>query len=471
MPKVGITLNNMPELPEVETVKNILLPKVINKTIDNVVIFYDRLITSDIEEFKANFLNKTILDIKRYGKYLFFILSEDYVLITHLRMEGKFFYHEKNENIRKKSTSLIFEFKDNTYLCFDDTRKFGLMHLTKKDEIKELKMIKKLGIEANNVPESEYQNLIKKFKKNKNIKELLLDQSILTGIGNIYADETLYLSKVNPLTKGKDLSDEKIIEIIKNSKIILDKAIKLGGSTIHSFNASGIDGKFQNSLLCYGKEGEICPECGTKFHKIFVGGRGTTFCPNCQIDNSLKKAIGITGGIASGKTSVLKHLAEKGYLVINSDSIIKNLYLEESVRRKASKIYGFDFYVDKKEDRLKAKEILNKNPDKKLKIEALLYPLLEERLLKYIKDNDEIIIEVPLLFKAHYEYMFKKIIVLLASKERQTENLISRGEKNIDESLKINKDFTYNENNKDICIVTNDGTLKELFNKVDEIIK
>ena len=180
----------MPELPEVETVINILKPLVVNKTISDYTIFYNRLIQSDIEDFK-NIKNKTILSITRFGKFIFFHLSNNYCLITHLRMEGKFRYLTSKNII--KSTTLIFTFSDSTYLSFDDTRKFGLMYLTKEEDVKNVKMISSLGIEANNVKDTDYEKIIKKIiTKNKPIKELLLDQSIMCGIGNIYADEILF---------------------------------------------------------------------------------------------------------------------------------------------------------------------------------------------------------------------------------------------------------------------------------------
>ncbi len=461
----------MPELPEVETVKNILLPLVKGKTIKKVDIFYDNLIKSDINEFKEIIQNKTILDIERYAKYLFFRLSDSYTLICHLRMEGKFFYNETREHARKTSTTLIFSFLDNTYLSFNDTRKFGIMYLCKNEEVNNLEMIKKLGIEANKVEKKDIPSLLKKFNRKKHIKELLLDQTILSGIGNIYADEILFKSKINPLTKGNELSEEKIINIINNSKIILDNAIKLGGSSVHSFNASGIDGKFQNELKVYDKENEPCPICETRIHKIFLGGRGTSFCPNCQLDYSIKKAIGITGPIGSGKSTVLKHLESKGYLCISCDEEIHKLYKDPLINKKVSKIYGFIFDIDNQNDRLKAKNILCNDLKKKKDIENLLYPELEKVLIKYIKENELVAIEVPLLFKAHFEYLFKTIIVLKISKEQQIKNLNNRNEKNINDSLKINNDFYYDKNNKDVKIIETNGDLNYLYNQIDSIIK
>ena len=155
----------MPELPEVETVINILKPLVVNKTISDYTIFYNRLIQSDIEDFK-NVKNKTILSITRFGKFIFFHLSNHYCLITHLRMEGKFRYLTSKNII--KSTTLIFTFSDSTYLSFDDTRKFGLMYLTKEEDVKNVKMISSLGIEANNVKDTDYEKIINKIiTKNK----------------------------------------------------------------------------------------------------------------------------------------------------------------------------------------------------------------------------------------------------------------------------------------------------------------
>ncbi len=460
----------MPELPEVETVKKTILPLIQNKTIEKVDIFYDRLIQSNLEDFKKDIVNKKILNVQRYGKYLFFDLSEDFILIIHLRMEGKFSYNSNNKNTRISSTTLIFYFDDNTSLSFNDTRKFGLMYLTTKKDIHSLTMLQKLGVEANKVEEKDYEILFKKLKRKKPIKELLLDQSILCGIGNIYADETLYRSFINPLTKGNELTNEQLIEIFKNAKIVLDKAIKLGGSTVHSFSSNGIDGKFQNELLCYGKVGEPCPRCGTKFHKIFLGGRGTTFCPNCQINHSLQKAIGITGPIGSGKSTVLNYLKAKNYLIVSSDEIVHSLYEEPYIKNKVSKMFGFNFDILNSECRKKAKELMISSPLIKHKIEDYIYPLLEEKLLKIIAENEKVAIEVPLLFKAHFEYMFKKIIVLTLSKEKQLENLNIRGEKNINSSIKLNNDFDY-KNNKNVFLIENNSSKEELFKKIDTILK
>jgi len=459
----------MPELPEVETVINILKPLIIGKEVKKVEVYYDRLIQSDINVFGPSLVDKKILNVTRYGKYIFIHFSGDLVIISHLRMEGKFRYTTE-QNPRKKHTSAMFFFKDGSFLAFDDTRKFGLMFLTTEKEYQENPMIKKLGVEANKVKDEDLPFIIKSLHKNKAIKELLLDQTIMTGIGNIYADETLYATKIHPLTKGKDISDEKIIEITKNAKIILDKAIELGGSTIHSFHPSeGVDGRFQEVLTCYGREGDLCPNCGTRFHKIFVGGRGTTFCPNCQVDHSLEKAIGITGPIGSGKSETLKYLAKLGYFSLNCDEIIHELYREPHIKAKISSILKAPFDIDNRALVNNAKAIMINNKDIKQRVENYIYPLLEEKLIKEINDHEKVAIEVPLLFKAHFEYMFKTIIVLQISKEQQIKNLEKRGD-NVSSSKKLNSDYAYDKNNPKIKIVTTNGDLEYLYHQIDEIV-
>lgn len=461
----------MPELPEVETVRNILLPLVKNKTIDHVDVYYDKLVLSNLDEFKNKLINQTILDLKRYGKYLFFVLTNNLILISHLRMEGKYRYVENTLN-RNKHTSAIFYFKDNTSLAYDDTRKFGIMYLTTKDYVKDLPMIKKLGIEANKINDENKIDLYAKFNKNKKIKELLLDQSIICGIGNIYADEILFASKIHPLTKGRDLSKNELDEIFKNTPIIINKAIQAGGSTIHSFHPSeGVDGRFQTQLLCYGNENKECPNCKTKFHKIFIGGRGTTFCPNCQIDKTLEKAIGITGPIGSGKSTILSYLASKNYFTINCDQRIHELYRIPAIKNKISKILKTDFDIDNQAKKELARKLMANNISLKKQVEDYIYPILEESLINEIKNHDLIAIEAPLLFKAHIEYLFKKIIVVKVSKEKQLNNLDTRNETNKKLALKLNQDYSYDLKSSKIYLVENNGSLEDLYKKIDLILE
>ncbi len=270
----------MPELPEVETVKNKLKKELLNRTIVSVDIKYPNIIEyPNVSEFKKNICNQKILDIERRGKWLLFKLN-DYYLLSHLRMEGKYIFRKKGDIIDKHE-HVIFLLDNEEELRYKDTRKFGRMHLIKKDELYNRKPLNELGLE----PWSEKLDItyLKDKYKNKKlpIKTVILDQSIIVGIGNIYADEILFLSKINPLTKANELKNNQLEEIIKNTQIILDKAIKFGGTTIRSYESSeGVHGNFQDELLVHNKK--TCPNCHKELEKIKVGGRGTYYCLNCQ---------------------------------------------------------------------------------------------------------------------------------------------------------------------------------------------
>jgi formamidopyrimidine-DNA glycosylase len=276
----------MPELPEVETVKNKLKNLVLNKKIIDVNVRYANIISyPKIEEFKQNLINQTIIDIKRRGKWLMFELN-DYYLLSHLRMEGKYVIRDKNEEYNKHE-HVEFVFSDNTTLRYKDTRKFGRMYLYKKDEVYDNKPLNELGLEP--WDDKLTIDYLKEKLKNKKlpIKTLLLDQSIIVGLGNIYVDEVLFMSCINPLTKPDKLKDKDLENIIINCKTVLEHAIELGGTTIRTYESSeGVHGLFQNELLVHGKD--ICPKCNKKIEKIRVGGRGTYYCKNCQKDRKTK---------------------------------------------------------------------------------------------------------------------------------------------------------------------------------------
>lgn len=235
----------------------------------------------DVLTFKEKLKNQTILDISRYGKWLMF-LTDDYCLFSHLRMEGKYFI-KVNGDERNIHEHVIFKFQDNTELRYMDVRKFGKMQLILKSDINKQGPIPSLGKEPWD------KNLTVDYLKEKYlnrklpIKSVLLDQKIIVGIGNIYADEILFLSNINPLKKANLLNDDELELIIKNTLLVLESAIKKGGSTIKSYTSvDGIHGLFQQELLVHCQEGKPCRNCGTKIEKIKVGSRSTYFCSNCQ---------------------------------------------------------------------------------------------------------------------------------------------------------------------------------------------
>lgn len=272
----------MPELPEVETVKETLKHSILKKRIKRVDVRYPNIIEApSAQEFIDKLKGQEIVDINRRGKWLMFILNNN-ILVSHLRMEGKFFLKTEVDEINKHE-HVIFKFTDGTELRYQDTRKFGRMYLLNKEEAMNVKPLCELGLEPwdENLTASYLQG---KYKTKKlPIKTVLLDQTIITGIGNIYADEILFLSKIDPLKACSNLTKAECNRIIQNTREVLEKAIKMGGTTIRSYESSeGVHGRFQHSLLVHNHEGDRCPVCGTTIIKTKVGGRGTYYCGKCQ---------------------------------------------------------------------------------------------------------------------------------------------------------------------------------------------
>ncbi len=267
----------MPELPEVETVKEGLKKHLLGRKIIDAKVYYQGIIAyPNKEEFIKNITNKTIEDIKRRGKYILFDLDNCY-LVSHLRMEGKYFIKDNLEI--GKHDHIAFKLDNNKYLIYNDTRKFGKMYLLKMDD-DSFSPLSKLGLEPwDDNLNIEY--LKDKLNKNIPIKTLLLDQSVIVGIGNIYADEILFLSEINPHKKGAYLNNTDLENIISNTRVVLENAIKMGGTTIKSYSSvNGVHGLFQQKLLVHNQN--VCKKCNSKIIKEKIGGRGTYYCPQCQ---------------------------------------------------------------------------------------------------------------------------------------------------------------------------------------------
>ncbi|MCH5180671.1 MAG: DNA-formamidopyrimidine glycosylase [Erysipelotrichales bacterium] len=460
----------MPELPEVETVKRILTPLLVNKTIKQVEILYPKMILSPIDEFSKNLEGKTFLEIKRKGKYLLFYLSGDFVLISHLRMEGKYI-ELYGEETKSSHARVIFTLSDGKRVSYDDTRCFGIMKLIKVDDLPHEEMINKLGQEPFDI--KDISVLKEKLNTNTPIKISIMDQTIISGLGNIYADEVLFRCKLNPLTPSKDLNDKQIQNIVDNAVIVLNKAINLGGSTVKSYHAArGVDGKFQNELLVYGKKGSTCPTCNYHFKKITVGGRGTTYCPKCQKLSYNKKVVGIVGKIASGKTTALNYFKELGYETISSDEIVNNLYQDKEIIQKLKRRFA-SAVVDESVNKKILKEIILNDEKKKLYLESVIHPLVEEKLLSFIESakGKLVFIEVPLLFTANMDYMCDYIIGIDVSEQKQVENLKKRNTEDVESYLKLNRNNSFDENINKMSHVTKPNiSIEELKNELNEFL-
>lgn len=273
----------MPELPEVETVRKNLENRLKNRKIIDINVIYTKVFEKQkIEDVISNIKNQTIKEIKRRGKWLIFCL-DDFYLLSHLRMEGKYLYRLCGDEI-KKHELVVFNIDNEFELRYQDTRKFGRMYLIEKDKLDVSPLIN-LGLE----PWDSNLNVLylkNKYKKtNLPIKTVLLDQSIVVGVGNIYADEILFLSNINPHKKAKNLNEDECDRIIKNTQIVLEKAILDGGTTIRSYTSEeGVRGKYQNNLLVHQRENKECRICKNMIVKEKINGRSTYYCKNCQAD-------------------------------------------------------------------------------------------------------------------------------------------------------------------------------------------
>ncbi|WP_409297282.1 DNA-formamidopyrimidine glycosylase [Peribacillus sp. SCS-26] len=273
----------MPELPEVETVRRTLEELVIGKTIEDITIHWPKIIKAPEEPdvFIDALKGQTIEAVGRRGKFLLFYL-DDYALVSHLRMEGKYGVYPGKESY-DKHTHVLFTFTDGSQLRYRDVRKFGTMHLYKKGEEFNSPPLKNLGPEPLSqdfTPVYLGQRLARTQRK---IKPVLLDQNVVVGIGNIYVDEALFRARIHPERTASGLRPEEIGRLHKEITETLAEAIEKGGSTIRTYvNSQGKIGSFQLDLNVYGRKGENCKACSTPLMKLTVGGRGTHICPSCQ---------------------------------------------------------------------------------------------------------------------------------------------------------------------------------------------
>lgn len=273
----------MPEKPEVITVVQSLKTKLLGRIITKVEVFWDNMIVSPgVDQFKKKLIGQQINNITTRGKWIVFHLTQD-VLLIHLRMEGKFFFRMPTDE-KNKHEHVFFTLDGGEQMRFHDVRKFGKMYLLPKETYLNEKPLKDMGYEYDDPLLTSCYLYEKLQTKTIPIKTSLLDQSIITGIGNIYDDEILFLSKISPFRKSNQVTKKECGIIIDNTRKVLDHAIELGGTTIKSFTSSeGVHGLFQNELLVHGKKGGCCPTCGTSLKIERIHGRSSYYCPNCQI--------------------------------------------------------------------------------------------------------------------------------------------------------------------------------------------
>lgn len=306
----------MPELPEVETVRRGLQRLIIGKTVasvshDNPKSFPNP--TSEVDEF---LIGARVTAVRRRAKVLLIDLSSGYTLVTHLKMTGQLVFVGEKRGVRSselgngngaseaelrfgaghpndsligelpdRSTRVILEFTDQAFLYFNDQRKFGWMRLMPTISVPEIDFMKRVGpepLEDVFTADVLYERL--QWRKNTTIKAGLLDQSIVAGIGNIYADESLWGAKIHPATRVGTIPASSIKRLVSEIKAVMLLSIEKGGSTDRNYvNAEGKKGSYIDFAKVFRREGLPCPRCSDTIIKTRVAGRGTHFCPSCQV--------------------------------------------------------------------------------------------------------------------------------------------------------------------------------------------
>lgn len=274
----------MPELPEVETVRRSLLPVVIDKPIETIEVGYEKILQHIAPEaFREKLQGRRFLDITRRGKYLIFQLDQPLDMVAHLRMTGRLVFYSNSDIAREKHTSVIFTFTSGGDLRFEDVRKFGTIDLVPKGEYGQIKGLANLGVEP--LSEDFTVEFLQELTAQSGamIKGLLLDQSKIAGLGNIYADESLFMAGIHPERQGSTLGEAEVEKLHRAIQEVLAEAIKGQGTTLRDYRTGyGRQGSFQNKLQIYGKKGEKCPRCGVDLEYKKVAGRTSHYCPACQ---------------------------------------------------------------------------------------------------------------------------------------------------------------------------------------------
>lgn len=288
----------MPELPEVETMKLQLQKFLVGHKILSVTVKNRKTFQGDEEKI----IGGKVTGVRRFGKVSVIDLSNGYSILTHVKLTGQFIYrgpHLKNPGklsikvtggVPGPHTLVIFKLNGDGILYYNDVRRFGWIRIVKRQEVKDESFIKKLGPEPHVAKGSAGQALTLDLfreilsKTSRAIKVVLMDQEKMGGVGNIYANDALWLSKINPKAPAKSLDPKAIKELYDAIITVLKSGLKYGGASELAFvTPDGAEGEYQNHTLIYGHTGEPCERCHkARIQKYFLGGRGTYWCPNCQ---------------------------------------------------------------------------------------------------------------------------------------------------------------------------------------------
>lgn len=287
----------MPELPEVETVRRGLAGLIVGQTIATVTYDTPKSFPNAEHDVREFLIGASITNVRRRAKVLLIDLSTSYTLVVHLKMTGQLVYRGKAVfgaghpsdsligELPDRSTRVIVAFTDNSHLFFNDQRKFGWMKLLPTLEVPNIDFMKKVGpepLEADFTADEFRERFTRRARTS--IKAALLDQTVIAGVGNIYADESLWGAKIHPLRRVGTIAISEYDRLYEQLRLVMNIAIEKGGSTDKNYvNAEGKRGSYMDFARVFRREGQPCPRCSTTIVKFKAAGRGTHICPHCQV--------------------------------------------------------------------------------------------------------------------------------------------------------------------------------------------
>lgn len=420
----------MPELPEVETVRRVLTARILGAEFLSVDVLSPNQLDASSRDISSRLSGRRIVSLSRRGKFLIFDLDDSSHMVIHLRMEGKLFVMSESEPIDRHDR-ILFHLDGDRVLAFNDTRRFGRVWLYGPGE--NLSCLDGLGPEATDIDPAYLSDVLSRERRP--LKEVLTDQSIVAGIGNIYADEICFRAGISPFIPACRIEgrEKAARDISAASSEILARSIELSGSTVKTYRASReVSGGFQDSLCVYSREGKPCVRCGTAVKKRELGGRGTSFCPRCQ---RVPEVLGVTGGIASGKTTLCRMLERREFLYIDTDSLSKSLYDEPEVREALSRIDPRPFRGGKL-DKSYLRKRLGEDRAFRSRWLRTLYSHLRDRVVRILDRSDgPVAIEAALLFQARLDPLCFHIVQMRTSDTRR--RLLERGYRSVEDTARL----------------------------------
>jgi len=418
----------VPELPEVETIRRDLERTLVGRLLVDFEIYDTRLMNKiDQHRWRENALSQRWKSLERRGKYLIVGLAHNWRIVFHLRMTGQLVLNPASGSVRPR---MLLSFDDASTLAFVDQRRFGEVWLLSPEQSWPSKV--PLGPDAlDELNEKAFIELVK--KRTTRIQPLLMDQRLISGIGNIYAQEALFKALIRPSRPGWKVTRNEAIRLFGALQETLQSAIEHRGSTSRNYrDAYGQTGFAQTLHAVYRKGGRPCPRCETPLTATRVGGeRNSLLFPLPAMRRKPLKqkplVVGLTGGIATGKSEVLKLFKEIGFMVVSSDELAHQCIRRgQPAYRKIIREFGPGLLDRHREiDRQALGKVVFASPPSRRRLEKIIHPYVIKSLQTHRSRNKGLLVlDIPLLFEARLQNLVDRIVVVYAGTNQQVERLI-----------------------------------------------